>query len=54
MTVRELLMRMDSRELSEWQALYMVEAEDHKRAGLRAKAAAANQARKKPGPGRRR
>ena len=29
MTVRELLSRMDARELSEWLAYYQLEAEEH-------------------------
>jgi hypothetical protein len=29
MTVREMLRRMDSRELSEWRELYRIEAREH-------------------------
>lgn len=46
MTVRELLGRIDSVELSEWMALYHLEAEDEKRRALRAKAAGKNKSRK--------
>tara|TARA_R110002110_G_scaffold115958_10_gene287252 strand:+ start:3647 stop:3802 length:156 start_codon:yes stop_codon:yes gene_type:complete len=51
MTVRELLARTDSVELSEWIALYQIEADEQKRQTLRAKAEAKNQARA-PGRGR--
>lgn len=40
MTVRQLLRAMDSRELSEWNAIFRIEAEEHKRAIQDAKASA--------------
>ena len=45
MTVRELLARTDSVELSEWMALYRIENEDRKRQTLRAQAEAKNRSR---------
>lgn len=40
MTVKELLRRIDSREISEWWAFYMNEAEAEKQAGLESRARA--------------
>ena len=40
MSVRELLARLDSRELSEWLALYRIEREERMRAELKARAVA--------------
>lgn len=37
MTVEEMLRRISSRELSEWQALYGIEAREHAEAKLRQK-----------------
>jgi hypothetical protein len=36
MTVRELLTRIDSQELSEWMAYYMLEAEEQEQANKKA------------------
>jgi hypothetical protein len=36
MTVREMLNRIDSRELSEWMAYYMLEAEEREQADKKA------------------
>lgn len=46
MTVRILLKQLDSKEITEWMAHYMNEAEDEKRAGLEAKARAGVKQRK--------
>lgn len=46
MTVAELGRRMDSREFSEWEALYRIEAEDRRRAEMDARARAGLRSRK--------
>jgi hypothetical protein len=54
MTVAQLLGSVDSRELSEWMALYVLEGQERKQAELAAKAAAAEQRLRGRGRGRRR